>query len=387
MRRSAGCSDVLRPACFLAEATLQSYKCGGGPAKSGLTTPTSTRINMSEVSSSAATVSVRIPAKINICLGVGPRRADGFHELATIFQALDLYDTVTARRVGSPNAPATLPTLRLSGPESTGLAADHTNLAWRAAEGLRRRAGGEEAWPMGFELLVHKEIPVAAGLAGGSADGAGALVACDALWRAETSVAALEALAADLGSDVTFALHGGTALGTGRGETLRTLPTAGDWHWVVAAAAGQLSTPAVYAELDRQRAAGLAAGSAFECLPAATAALAAGDPHALAASMANDLEPAALALAPELQKTLDAGSAAGALASIVSGSGPTCVFLVADREQAEAVSAALITSRTCRFARPARGHVPGALGNLGVPSHVTDLASAQRTQPNTPERS
>ncbi|MCW2524436.1 MAG: 4-diphosphocytidyl-2-C-methyl-D-erythritol kinase, partial [Frankiales bacterium] len=175
-------------------------------------------------------MTIRVAAKINIFLGVGPRGHDGFHEIATIFHALDLYDTVTVSRGPAAGGPISL---TLTGPESAGLSADETNLAWRAAVALRqhvlRRGDAAEGAREPIALGVDKAIPIAAGLAGGSADAAGALVACDALWRAGTPVAALGELAAGLGSDVTFALQGGTALGAGRGERLSPVPVSGAW--------------------------------------------------------------------------------------------------------------------------------------------------------------
>jgi 4-diphosphocytidyl-2-C-methyl-D-erythritol kinase len=300
-----------------------------------------------------ARITVSAPAKINLALSVGPLRPDGFHELRTVFQAVDLYDSVTVR------AAAELE-LELSGPEATGLPADPGNLAWRAAALLADRAGREPA----VRIELVKRIPVAAGLAGGSADAAATLVACNRLWGVGLATRRLHALAAELGSDVAFALYGGTALGAGRGETLTELP-AGRLHWVLAAAAGSLSTPAVYAELDRQRAAGLeqhvrSDPYGLAALDELARALSVGDPVTLPPLLANDLQPAALALAPYLRDTLDAGRRLGALTGLVSGSGPTCAFLAADHEQARSLAAALDADPSCRFARPVVGGVPGA---------------------------
>jgi 4-diphosphocytidyl-2-C-methyl-D-erythritol kinase len=182
-------------------------------------------------------------------------------------------------------------------------------------------------------------------------------VACNRLWRLGQTDAELTGLAAELGSDVAFALHGGTALGAGRGETLTELP-AGQLHWVLAAAAGSLSTPAVYAELDRQRTGQPTAEPA--ALDALVGALRTGVPIELAPLLANDLQPAALALAPYLRDTLAAGARLGALAGLVSGSGPTCAFLAADAGQARSLATALDADPSCRFARTVVGGVPGA---------------------------
>ncbi|HEX4726588.1 MAG TPA: 4-(cytidine 5'-diphospho)-2-C-methyl-D-erythritol kinase [Jatrophihabitans sp.] len=297
-------------------------------------------------STEPARFTVIAPAKINLALSVGPLRPDGFHELRTVFQAVDLYDTVTVQ------AAAELE-LAMSGTEAAGLPTDPGNLAWRAAALLAERAG--RAPCVRIELV--KRIPVAAGLAGGSADAAATLVACNRLWRLGLTDTELTGLAAELGSDVAFALHGGTALGAGRGETLTELP-AGQLHWVLAAAAGSLSTPAVYAELDRQRTGQPTAEPA--ALDALVGALRTGVPIELAPLLANDLQPAALALAPYLRDTLAAGARLGALAGLVSGSGPTCAFLAADAGQARSLATALDADPSCRFARTVVGGVPGA---------------------------
>ena len=294
------------------------------------------------------------PAKINIALRVGPLRPDGFHELVTVFHAVGLRDTVTA-------AASDGLTLTLAGPESSGLPADSSNLAWRAATALAARF---DVTP-NVALTVHKEIPVAAGLAGGSADAAASLVACARLWGLPVSAEALAGLAAQLGSDVPFALTGRTAVGTGRGERLRPTAAAGELHWVLAAAHSSLSTPAVYRELDRLRATGEAPDAdlpaAARLADAATRAAATGDLPALADAMQNDLGAAALSLAPELATTLRAGEHLGALRAIVSGSGPTCAFLASDEQSAQHIADGLHRSGTCRWARAVRGGEPGAL--------------------------
>jgi len=304
-------------------------------------------------STGPARFTVIAPAKINLALSVGPLRPDGFHELRTVFQAIDLYDTVTVRAAAGLE-------LAVSGSEAAGLAADPSNLAWRAAALLAERAHREP----NVRIELVKQIPVAAGLAGGSADAAATLLACDRLWGLSLSATELAGLAAELGSDVAFALHGGTALGAGRGETLTELPAV-RLHWVLAAADGTLSTPAVYAELDRQRAAGMVQRVRSDPYGLATLdelvqALHTSDPATLAPLLANDLQPAALALAPYLRDTLDAGRRLGALAGLVSGSGPTCAFLATDAEQARWLAAALDADPSCRFARPVVGGVPGA---------------------------
>lgn len=298
------------------------------------------------------------PAKVNLQLAVGGLRPDGYHDLANVFLAVDIRDRVTA-------AEAADVSLSCAGPGSGQVPLDGTNLAWRAAELLAAHHGRAP----GVRLHIDKEIPVAGGMAGGSADAAAALLACDALWGTRTPRDELLALAAELGSDVPFALVGGAALGRGRGERLTGLPVTGTFHWVFATATGGLSTPEVYRACDRLRGERAAAADRPdpEPDPALLAALAAGDPAGLALAVANDLQPAALALRPELADTLAAGTAAGALAALVSGSGPSCAFLAADARGAAAVAAALAESGTCDAARATTGPVPGAATVAGDP--------------------
>jgi 4-diphosphocytidyl-2-C-methyl-D-erythritol kinase len=297
----------------------------------------------------AGPVRVRVPAKINLYLQVGPLRSDGFHELTTIYHAISLYDELTAR-------PGDTLTLTMEGEGTGELPLDGSNLVLRAAKALAEYTGQ----PAHARLHLRKQIPVAAGLAGGSADAAGALVACDALWNTNLGREELSHLAAAIGSDVPFLVLGGTALGTGRGERLSpVLAPSHSWHWVLAIADDGLPTPAVYAELDRLRqhsAALVEAGSPDALL----AALRQRDPDVLATVLANDLQAAALALRPGLAGTLSAGLDAGALAGLVSGSGPTCVFLAADARHAAVLASSLESAGVCREVRAAAGPVPGA---------------------------
>jgi len=292
-------------------------------------------------------VRVRVPAKINLHLAVGVRRADGYHDVTTVYHAVSLYDELVA-------SPSRRLSLRLTGEGAGELPTDEGNLALRAARVLARHTGVKD----GAHLDLHKGIPVAAGLAGGSADAAAALVACDALWSTALPREELAGLAAGLGSDVPFALTGGTALGTGRGELLSPVLAPGRWHWVLALASAGLATPAVYAELDRLREGTvmLAAGQADGLL----SALRSEDPTPLGRALANDLQPAALALRPALRRTLAAGKEEGALGALVSGSGPTCFFLASDAEQAVRLAARMSGLGVCRTVRTAYGPVPGA---------------------------
>ncbi len=305
-------------------------------------------------------VTVRVPAKINLHLAVGGLRPDGYHDLVTVFQAVSLYDGVTA-------TPARTLTLTVSGEGAPGLPADSRNLAWRAATLLAERTGVGPA----VHLDLAKGIPVAGGLAGGSADAAGALVACDALWGTGLGRTELMELAAELGADVAFGLVGGTALGTGRGEHLTPVLAGGRWHWVLGVAHGGLSTPAVYQELDRLRAAtdpepDTEPAATYERSPAIDPAyglinaLRLQDVEQLGKLLANDLQPAALSLRPELRQTLRAAADLGALGAVVSGSGPTCALLARSEEHAVRLAAALAGAGVCRTVKVVTGPVGGA---------------------------
>jgi 4-diphosphocytidyl-2-C-methyl-D-erythritol kinase len=293
-------------------------------------------------------VRVRVPAKINLHLGVGPLRPDGFHELVTVFQAVDLADEVTASEgLGLE--------VHLSGTGADSVPTGPDNIAWRAASLLAERA----QVPPDVRLEIVKAIPVAGGMAGGSADAAATLLACATLWQTGTSKQELATLAAELGSDVAFPLTGGTALATGRGEVLTPVLSTGQFHWVLAVAAFGISAADAYRELDRLRA-GDAAPAAVGSPDALLDALRAGDPRRLALALGNDLQPAALRLRPSLRRTLTAGCDLGALAGIVSGSGPTCAFLCSGADAAAQLAAALAGEGVCRTTRVTTGPVPGA---------------------------
>lgn len=293
-----------------------------------------------------STVTVRAPAKVNLYLDVGPLRPDGFHDLTTVFQAVSLYDEVTV-------ACADALSVVVRGATADGVPVDDTNLAVRAVRLIADEAGLDPD----VSVVLDKGIPVAGGCAGGSADAAAALVACDALWQLGLGKDELAALGARLGSDVPFALHGGTALGTGRGEQLTPVLGSGTYHWVLALSEEGLATPDVYGELDRQRAAAPHVGRHSDDV---VLALRGGSATALGKALANDLQQAAVALRPGLQRVVDAGTALGALGGIVSGSGPTVAFLARDDSHATALAAGLSTGSVCSAVRIAHGPVPGA---------------------------
>lgn len=295
----------------------------------------------------AEPVTVRVPGKVNLALGVGPVRSDGFHELVTVFQAVSLHDEVQA-------SPAESLEVLVEGEEAGLVPLGSDNLAHRAAVLLARRAGV----PPAVQLRIRKSIPVAGGMAGGSADAAAALVACDALWHTGLDRAALHELAATLGSDVPFCLHGGTAVGRGRGEMITPALARGRFEWVLALAEDGLSTPEVFAECDRLRTGREVPDPKVS--DGLMAALRAGDPAALGESLSNDLQDAACSLDPRLHQTLEVGRASGALGAVVSGSGPTVAFLVADADDALDLAVSLGAAGVCRAVRRAYGPVPGA---------------------------
>lgn len=295
------------------------------------------------------TVTVRAPAKVNLGLSVGAPHADGYHSVATVYQAISLYDEVKAREAESGGYH-----LKLTGEGAGDLPRDDSNLALRAA----RLLAATYAVDHGVALSIHKTIAVAGGLGGGSADAAGALVACDALWGTGATRQELGEMAVQLGSDVPFCLAGGLAVGTGRGETMSPVLARGTYEWVLAYSDTGLSTAEVYAELDRAR------GSEPPPDPAVPeelmTALRGGDPYAVGPALHNDLQAAALRMRPALRRTMERGDEFGALGSMVSGSGPTCLFLASDEDHAVDLAVALASSGMCRSVQRARGPVPGA---------------------------
>jgi len=299
---------------------------------------------------------VKVPAKINLQLAVGPVCADGYHQIVTVFHAVSLFDEVTVR-------PADKTAVVVAGEDAALVPVNRSNLAVRAVSALAEAVGRRAP---GVRIHIRKRIPVAAGLAGGSADAAATLVACNELWQAALSQRELCDIGAGLGSDVPFALVGGTAVGRGRGEQLTSALVAGSYHWALAFGQAGLSTAQVYATRDRLLAARVAEGSQPdtpepELSHALMTALRSGDPAQVGPLLANDLQPAALSLQPVLRRTLSAGREHGALGAIVSGSGPTCAFLASDAAHARELAVALTGSGVCRAVARATGPVPGAI--------------------------
>lgn len=287
-----------------------------------------------------------MPAKINIALGVGPILDDGYHPLTSVFQTVSLYDKITAESAG----PGVFDLVVEGAGE--GVPVDDTNLAVRAAKLLAERYAPDEG--LGASLTLRKAIPVAGGMAGGSADAAASLLACSVLWDLDVELEELRELGAELGSDVPFPLLGGTALGTGRGERLLPILTRGHYHWVLAFARGGLSTPEVFRRFDE-----LGEFGSLDVPTELLEALGAGDPHRVAEHLRNDLTPAALDLYPGLADTLALGDELGALGSMVSGSGPTCAFLTSCEADAVELSAKLASEPSLlgakRVSAPAAG--------------------------------
>lgn len=294
-------------------------------------------------------VRVRVSGKINLALRVGAVRPNGYHPLSTVFQSVSLFDEVGVRW----DEPGRF-SVTVTGDQSDQVPADDRNLAVKAARLLARSYGPAR---LGAELSIRKTIPVAGGMAGGSANAAGALLACSVLWDLDITPDELRAYGAQLGADVPFQLMGGTALGTGRGDELVPVLSRGSYHWVLALSEDELSTPAVFRRFDALN------PDAPVDLPMPTDvmnALVSGDAAALGRVLANDLEPAAAAMRPGLLQVLAAGRELGALGAIVSGAGPTCAFLAANEAAAVDLSVQLSSQGLCRAIRRVTGPVPGA---------------------------
>lgn len=294
-------------------------------------------------------VRVRAAGKINLALRVGPRRRDGYHPLATVFQAVSVFDDVEVRTA----APGTFP-VSVTGAQAELVPTDGRNLVVKAARLLVERYRLDA---VGAEIVIRKSIPVTGGMAGGSADCAAALLALTVLWDLDVTPSELAELGGRLGADVPFALMGQTAFGQGRGDDLVPVLSRGTYHWVLAFADFELSTPAVFARFDELN----PAPSGDLGVPAGMLeALATGDAGALAGVLVNDLQDAALALRPEIGRTMEAGLRAGALASLLSGSGPTVAFLAASEEAAIDLSCRLGPTSGCRTIRRVSGPAHGA---------------------------
>ena len=299
---------------------------------------------------SVKSVTVRVPAKVNLQLSIGPREADGFHNVVSVFQAISIFDDVTV--TFSP--PKSGLTISLVGDQTHGVPQDDSNLAMRAITLLAKEYDLE----IDAHLEIKKTIPVAGGMAGGSADAAAAIVAIDYLYSLGMSREEMSEIATQLGSDVPFMLSGGTAIGTGHGDQLTAALSRGTYHWVLALSSVGLSTPAVYNECDRLR-------LESEIVEPQTnehllQALLAADAKTVGKYLVNDLQAAACSLRPALRLVLDVGQEYGALGALVSGSGPTVAFLVSDEEAGLDLAVALTASGVVGSVVRAFGPVVGA---------------------------
>ncbi len=295
-------------------------------------------------------VHVRAPGKVNVFFEVGDVQPDGYHDVASVYQAVSLYEDVWATTADEF-------TIEVTGDlDVSAVPLDDRNLAVRAARLVAREIG----WEFGVHLHVHKGVPVAGGMGGGSADAAAALVAVNELLDGRLPTADLHTLGAQLGADVPFALRGGTAVGTGRGDELAPALVRGRFDWVLVTHVEGLSTPEAYAGLDVLRSrADIAPHRGMPAAdPAVLQALRAGDPVALARSVRNDLQSVAVERRPELGRLLDDGVSRGALAGLVSGSGPTIAFLTAGDDAAAALVRDLGAGGHTAVA--VHGPVPGA---------------------------
>jgi 4-diphosphocytidyl-2-C-methyl-D-erythritol kinase len=295
-------------------------------------------------------VIARVPAKVNLQLAVGPLGDDGFHEVTTVFQAISLFDDVTVATAPENNGIS----IQITGQTSKGVPSDSSNLAVKAATLMIKKYD----LPNDLSIKLKKEIPVAGGMAGGSADAAGVIVGLDSLFELGLSRDEMEMVGSKIGADVPFSICGGVAIGTGRGDQITPALFKGSYNWVLALSGQGLATPSVYAECDRLRE-GLSISTPVVS-EQLMQALRAGDAKALGKSLSNDLQPAACSLRPALRLVLDVGLDYGALGGIVSGSGPTVVFLVKDDEHAMDLTVALSSSGVISSVVRASGAVAGA---------------------------
>lgn len=311
-------------------------------------------------------VTALAPGKINVSLRVGPLREDGYHEVATLYLAVSLYEEVTAspREDGaitvSLSERSAFTEVQTQDPETGELVAaaiplDERNLVYKAAAKLRERLGSTD----GVDLTITKNVPVAGGMGGGSADAAAALVACSALWEAGLSKEQLAEIGAELGADVPFSILGGAAVGQGVGDELSPLLTRGELHLVIVPANTGLSTPSIYAKLDDMRAEAGVEADTPDLDPDLVRAVCTADAELVASLMANDLQAPAVAMLPSLEDMMDIGLIEGALQGLVSGSGPTVVFLARNAEAAQQLATSL-EERTEVWAIPVTGPAHGA---------------------------
>ena len=295
-----------------------------------------------------SSVVTRVPGKINLQLSVGPLQRDGYHPVATVFQAVSIFDDVKIALSDKPGI-----TIH-SAKSDERLPLDKNNLAFKAAELMAKKFDISD----GMEITLNKEIPIAGGMAGGSADAGATIVGIDALFSLGLKRNEMEKIGSQLGADIPFTISGGTAIGTGRGDNITPVLSRGSYSWVLALSSSGLSTPAVYNECDRLR-------EGLQVAPPHVSdsllqALSAGDAVALGKALSNDLQPAACSLKPALRLIIDVGLDYGALGGLVSGSGPTVAFLAEHEDHALDLVVALTSSGVVGNVVRASGPVPGA---------------------------
>jgi 4-diphosphocytidyl-2-C-methyl-D-erythritol kinase len=295
-------------------------------------------------------VTVRVPAKVNLQLSVGPKEVDGYHNLVSVFQAISIFDDILIK-LGEPGSGLTI---SVTGDQTHGVPADANNLAAKAVSLISK----EYDLTVDAHIEIKKSIPVAGGMAGGSADAAGTIIGIDYLYSLDMTREEMTEIAAKIGSDVPFMLSGGTAIGTGHGDQLTAALSRGTYHWVLAVSTVGLSTPAVYAECDRLR--GELEIVEPQTNEALMQSLLAADAPGVGAALVNDLQLAACSLRPAIRLVLDVGQEYGALGAIVSGSGPTVAFLVADQDSGLDLAVALTSSGVVGSVVQAYGPVAGA---------------------------
>jgi 4-diphosphocytidyl-2-C-methyl-D-erythritol kinase len=295
-------------------------------------------------------VTVRVPAKVNLQLSVGPKEADGYHNLVSVFQAISIFDDIIIK-LGEPGSGLTI---SVTGDQTHGVPADANNLAAKAVSLISK----EYDLTVDAHIEIKKSIPVAGGMAGGSADAAGTIIGIDYLYSLDMTREEMTEIAAKIGSDVPFMLSGGTAIGTGHGDQLTAALSRGTYNWVLAVSTVGLSTPAVYAECDRLR--GELEIVEPQTNEALMQSLLAADAPGVGAALVNDLQLAACSLRPAIRLVLDVGQEYGALGAIVSGSGPTVAFLVADQDSGLDLAVALTSSGVVGSVVQAYGPVAGA---------------------------
>ncbi|MEX2441073.1 MAG: 4-(cytidine 5'-diphospho)-2-C-methyl-D-erythritol kinase [Pontimonas sp.] len=277
-------------------------------------------------------VVAQAPGKINLGLWVGPPDDSGYHPVLTAFQAVDLWEVVTLTEAHSLTLSVT------GGVDCSGVPLGPHNIAWMALEKFARARDDTEV--PAVSISIDKSVPVAGGMAGGSADAAATLLALQQWWQPPMADWQIAALAAELGSDVPFSLQGGSAIGRGRGVLLTAVYPKAPLHLVVVPAAFELSTAAVYRQSDGQ---GPRPPLAADLPDGFLDAWLAGDAARLAPLLHNDLEAPARDLRPELSTTLDDVHSAGALRAMVSGSGPTVLGFAKDADHARAIARTLGT--------------------------------------------